>query len=194
MNHENSQSDLGIGIRFLIISILVLGFIYPSLITMIGSEIFPHLSEGSLIRDGKGEVRGSYLLAQQRNSGIYFISRPSAGDYSALPSLASQLAPSSLDLHSKAEERKLVLVSKNIDWKQCQELLFASGSGLDPHITTDCAIAQVDYIAGNRNLQKKDLDLVINQVREGSVIGIFGRDRVNVMLLNLYLDGLLSLK
>ncbi|TGN13412.1 potassium-transporting ATPase subunit C [Leptospira ilyithenensis] len=190
MSRNNAQNDLGIAIRFFIISTLVLGFVYPLSITVIGLEIFPELSKGSLIKDEKGEVKGSYLLAQKWETGIYFIPRPSAGDYSALPSLASQLAPSSLDLRRKVEERKLFLESKGIDWNRCQELLYESGSGVDPHITTDCARAQIVYIAKNRSLLAVDLELAIDRMKEKSIFGIMGRERVNVTSLNLFLGSL----
>lgn len=110
MSRINTQNDLGIAIRFIIISILILGFVYPLSVTLIGSKIFPDLSNGSLIKNKEGEIKGSYLLAQKHQTGIYFISRPSAGDYSTLPSLASQLAPSSLDLHKKWRRENRILV------------------------------------------------------------------------------------
>ncbi len=190
MSRINTQNDLGIAIRFIIISILILGFVYPLSVALIGSKIFPELSKGSLIKNEKGEIKGSSLLAQKWDTGIYFIPRPSAGNYSTLPSIASQLAPSSFDLHRKVDERKLFLESKGIDWNRCQELLYESGSGLDPHITVDCARAQIVYIAKNRNLPGPDLELVIDRMKESSIFGILGRERINVMLLNLFLDNL----
>lgn len=88
------------------------------------------------------------------------------------------------------EERKSDLGLKGIDWNRCQELLYESGSGLDPHITLDCAKAQVAYIAKNRNIPTDNLDLAIDRMKESPIFGILGRERINVMLLNLRLESL----
>ena len=133
------------------------GGLYPFLITAIAHFAMPRQSQGSLIvRNNK--VIGSVLIGQSFQSEKYFWSRPSAVDYNPLPSGGSNLAPTSAELQAQVEKRRDYIASKNYSVQDIpSELLFASGSGLDPHITLKTALYQVERVAKARNIQKEKL-------------------------------------
>jgi K+-transporting ATPase ATPase C chain len=160
-------------------------------ITALGQIAFPNKANGSLVRKD-GRIVGSSLLAQKFASEKYFWPRPSAVDYNPLPSGGSNQGMISALLDSTVKERRKFLIeadprSANVP----PDLLFASGSGLDPHVSPEAALYQVDRIARARQLdneQRKSLtNLVQNQI-EQPMFGILGQPRVNVLELNLALD------
>ncbi|TGN19382.1 potassium-transporting ATPase subunit C [Leptospira idonii] len=187
---EKDGELLSVGIRFLFISLILLGGIYPLCVTFIGDRFFKDLSHGSLILSRDGKTKGSYLMAQKFDSEKYFLIRPSVMEFQSVPSSASQLAPSSLALRQSISERKIILNRRNIDSETCKELLYTSGSGLDPHITTQCARAQIDFIAKHRGVPPEKISKLIQDHEEKSWFGILGRNRVNIVKLNFLLDGL----
>lgn len=161
---------------------LLLGLAYPGVVTLIAQELFPYQAGGSLIRVG-GRVIGSSLLAQKTTSEKYFWPRPSASDYGAVPSGASNLGPTSKALKAAIEERK----AKGLP----TDLLYSSGSGLDPDITLDAALGQVPRIVQSRHLsetQGQQLTELVHQSLEPRDFHLFGEPRVNVLLLNLKVD------
>jgi len=169
----------------------ITGIIYPLVITALGQIAFPNKANGSLVRKD-GRIVGSSLLAQKFASEKYFWPRPSAVDYNPLPSGGSNQGMISALLDSTVKERRKFLIeadprSANVP----PDLLFASGSGLDPHVSPEAALYQVDRIARARQLdneQRKSLtNLVQNQI-EQPMFGILGQPRVNVLELNLALD------
>lgn len=172
-----------ITIRFLFISILFLGFLYPFAITGIGSLLFPKQAKGSLI-ESNGQMIGTELFARKETSQSLFRYRPSAVSYSTFPSGASNLSPSSLDLKALAEERKNELTEIGIDPIQCQELLYTSGSGLDPHITIECALEQTKYLSKVTGVNLDSIKSLVWQHVESPMFGFIGRGRVNVTNLN----------
>jgi potassium-transporting ATPase KdpC subunit len=175
---------------------VVLGGLYPLLVTGIGALAFPRLAGGSLVmRDGR--TVGSRLIGQEFTDARYFHPRPSAGAYGARPSGASNLGPTSRALKQAYDQRRA-------DWQQANpaadgasggfppmEMLFASGSGLDPDISPLAAEQQVPRVAAARRLSAAQADALLAMVRGrevGPQVGFLGEPRVNVLELNLDLD------
>jgi len=161
---------------------VVLGIAYPLAVTLIAQSLFSEKANGSLIvRDSK--VIGSELIAQKIESPRYFWPRPSASDYAAVPSGASNQGPTSKALFDVVAERRAKGATG--------EMLFASASGLDPHISLDAAIGQVPRIVQARSLGDKEameLRRMVNAAVERRDFGFLGEERINVMKLNLSLD------
>jgi len=177
---------------FLFFTVLT-GIIYPLAVTGIAQLAFPSKSNGSLIVRNEKAV-GSELLGQQFDSTIYFSPRPSAIAYNTLPSGGSNLGLTSVKLTKVVEERKKQFLGFNqlaSNTNIPSEMLFASASGLDPHISPEAALLQVNRIAGARLLtstQKQKLLQLIEQHTEKPQFYCLGETRVNVLLLNLSLD------
>lgn len=172
---------------------VLLGVVYPLFITGIAQVCFPDKADGSLIeKDGK--VLGSALVGQQFSSDAYFSSRPSATGYNSLPSGASNLGLTSQKLYNQVKERKEAFAARN-ELSPCKkipsEMLFASASGLDPHISPESATLQINRIAKARKFsdqQKWKLQSVVEEMAEQPQFNLFGEPRINVLLLNLRLD------
>jgi K+-transporting ATPase ATPase C chain len=185
------MKTIGQAIKLFIILTVVTGIIYPLLITILGQTIFPNQANGSLIKiDGK--IVGSNLLGQKFTSDKYFWPRPSAIDYNPLPSGGSNLGPTSQALKDSVTARKETLERINPgSGKVPIDLLFASGSGLDPDISPGAARFQIDRVAHARGLdndgKNKVFKLVEKHVKQPD-FGIFGEPRINVLELNLALD------
>ena len=173
---------------FLFLSV-VTGLIYPAFSTIIGLWVFPSESQGSLVLNPSGEALGSRLIAQKFTDPRYFWSRPSAADYATVASGASNLGPMSANLKKIIEERKATLQNTHSEAPtQPADLLMASGSGLDPHISVEAALFQTSRVASSRNLRASNLLALVEKHTEGRQWGIFGEPRVNVLELNLALD------
>ncbi len=170
---------------------IITGIIYPLLITALGQALYPGKANGSLVEiDGK--IVGSALLGQKFTENRYFWSRPSAVDYNALPSDGSNLGPTSAALRDSVITRIKVLEKANPGSGRVPiDLLFASGSGLDPDISPEAARFQIDRVAAARGLDNDGKRKLINLV-EANVktpdFNVFGEPRVNVLRLNLALD------
>lgn len=176
-------------IRFKIFMTLLLGIIYPFAVTGITQVVFPRQASGDFISRG-GQVIGSTKIGQTFEKPQYFWSRPSAISYNPLPSGGSNLGQDSQALKEAVEARIKNLKAAHPDQsgEPPQILIFASGSGLDPHITPDAAEYQVQRVAKNRNL---GIDVIRKFVQEATTerqLGIFGEPTVNVLTLNLLLD------
>lgn len=172
---------------------LLTGVIYPLFITLIGQVAFPNQSNGSLIfKDGK--VIGSELIGQNFADSIYFQPRPSAINYNLVPSGASNLGLSSTLLKEQVNDRKLKFRKNNFlndSVRIPSEMLFASGSGVDPHISIEAAKLQINRIIKSRNLNTDKSKLLYNLVdslSEYPQFGVLGNQVVNVLSLNLKLD------
>jgi potassium-transporting ATPase KdpC subunit len=177
---------------FLFLTILT-GIIYPLLITGIALIAFPDKANGSLVFiDNK--AAGSELIGQSFDSTIYFSSRPSAASYNPLPSGGSNFGLSNSKMIKQVSERKSKFLNFNsLDSLTVvpSEMLFASASGLDPHISKEAALLQVNRVAGARNLnsvQKDNLVQTVLKFTEKPQFKIFGEERINVLLLNIELD------
>jgi K+-transporting ATPase ATPase C chain len=180
-------------LKALSILTLLTGIIYPLIITGISSIFFSHQAKGSLILSDN-KVIGSELICQKFDSGAFFWPRPSAIDYNPLPSGGSNLAPTSSALKNLVEERKNRFIQENLletDAPVPAEMVYASASGLDPHISPDAARLQVERVCKARHFstsEKEKLLHVISQLTEKPQFLIFGEERVNILLLNLELE------
>ena len=177
---------------FLLFTILT-GLIYPLFITGLAQIIFPEKANGSLIKK-EGKMIGSELIGQQFNSDIYITSRPSAIKYNPLPSGASNYSLTNAKLKDLVYNRKRQFLTVNhLDSLTLvpSEMLFASASGLDAHISPRAAYLQAERIANARNLnpdQRQNLDQLIKNQTETPQLLCLGKERINVLLLNLKLD------
>lgn len=178
----------------LVVMTIVSGIFYPSIVTGIGQLIWADKSNGSLIKKGD-EIVGSTLIAQQFRKPEYFWPRPSASNYSAMPSGASNLGPTSAALATSIADRRIDIATAN-DVAPADipmDLLTASGSGLDPHISVEAAHIQVKRIVKARGLDENSKDAVeklIDDQVERRQFWILGERRINVLKLNLALDRL----
>jgi potassium-transporting ATPase KdpC subunit len=178
-------------LKLFIILTVITGIIYPLLITVLGQSIFPNRANGSLISiDSK--IVGSNLLGQKFREEKYFWPRPSAVDYNPLPSGGSNLGMTSALLRDSVMARKEFWERTNPGSGVVpKDLLFASGSGLDPDISPDAARFQSNRVAHVRGLdnegKKKLIELVEKHIKQPD-FGIFGEPRINVLSLNLSLD------
>jgi potassium-transporting ATPase KdpC subunit len=179
-------------IRMLVVLTILTGVIYPLVITLAGGIIFPAQANGSLITKD-GAVVGSSLIGQANDDPAYFWNRPSAINYSPLPSSGSNLGPTSAALQTAVEEHAAAVRAANNlpdDAIIPQDLLFASGSGLDPHISPEAARLQITRVAEARGLDVAQVTELVEGAIEQPQLGILGQPRVNVLLLNLALDQL----
>ncbi|MGE3609561.1 MAG: K(+)-transporting ATPase subunit C [Bacteriovoracaceae bacterium] len=168
-------------LRSLIFFILVLGGIYPLTITLLGSVLSPIRSHGSLLlKDQK--VIGSELIGQKFTQEKYFWGRPSNADYVPLNSSATQRSGTDKKLYEAYKERSDKMPGAPAD------LLWASGSGLDPHISLKAAKYQIPRIAQVRNMSRDVLEKLILKAAEDRFLGFMGQSRINVLELNLLLD------
>ncbi len=172
---------------------LITGIVYPLLMTGIARLAFPNASTGSMVRHD-GSVIGSALIGQGWTSERYFWSRPSAaGDgYNAAASSGSNLGATSQKLldRIKAETERLRAATGAESLPA--DAVTASGSGLDPHISPQYALMQVGRIAKARELPEDRVRALVEEHTQRPLIGFLGQPRVNVLLLNLALDGVSS--
>lgn len=170
---------------FLWLTILT-GVAYPLLITILAQVAVHHKANGSFVLH-QDKVVGSSLIAQKFESNTYFWPRPSAIDYNALASGGSNLGPTSAVLQKAVAERQAA-ISKNNAGAIPSELVYASGSGLDPDISPDAAYFQVDRVAKARGLDPQTVKNLVDSHTQKRRLGLFGAPCVNVLLLNLALD------
>lgn len=176
-------------IRFKLFMTLLLGLIYPLMMTGVAQSLFPRQASGDFVSRG-GQVIGSRLIAQKFEKPEYFWPRPSAVDYNPLPSGGSNLGQASADLKKIFDERwaKLKQAHPEQAGEPPQDLLFASASGLDPHISPAAAQYQLQRVAYARGLSIEIVQSLIEQASEPRQWGILGEPTVNVLALNLALD------
>ena len=189
---------IGVAVRLLVVMTLLLGGIYPALVWVGGRLLFQDQAAGSLVKNEKNEVIGSSLIGQKFNSEIYFWGRPSASDYSGATSGGTNLGPTSQSLLKEVEEREKYLREKHPAEEAGRipdELLFASGSGLDPHIAPDTARFQLKRVIQARKFSKKqayDLTEAIEKLTEQPQWEVLGEARINLLRLNQELDRIAS--
>lgn len=176
-------------LKFTIFFTILLGFMYPLLMTGISQVLYPVQANGNFVSRG-GQLVGSILIGQNFSKPEYFWPRPSAVGYNPLPSGGSNQGQASQALKITVDERraKLKLAHSDQTGEPPQDLLFASSSGLDPHITPEAAAYQMQRVAKARKLDSQDVQKLIAQNTAGRQFGIFGEITVNVLMLNLALD------
>lgn len=183
--------EFGKALRMFLWMTIVAGLAYPILITGTAQLLFQSKANGGLIVH-EGKVVGATLIGQKFTSKRYFWGRPSATDYSPLPSGGSHLAPTSNALKEAVAERRTAIVkSHGIDdnAKIPIELLFASASGIDPHISPETALFQVDRVLKARDLTDKNIhEKVNNLISTFTEDPLLGPPCVNVLKLNIALD------
>ncbi len=206
--------EISRAVRSTLVLWVLVAVLYPLAMLVIGQIVFPFQANGSLLpKNAQGQVAGSALIGQPFSSDRYFNSRPSTSSYStANPkddkagvlktgvSGASNLAPSNpalLDrIKGKADPDPTKAIAgeipklKTAGIKPTADLVYTSGSSLDPHITLEAAQAQVQRLARARGVNPNQLEMLISQNTDGRFLGIFGEPGVNVLKLNLALDGL----
>lgn len=165
---------------------LLLGVAFPLVITGIGQGLFPHQANGSLIRDG-GRVIGSELVGQGFADPRYFNTRPSAAGsgYDASASSGSNLGPNAQALVDRV---RADLTKNGGSGPVPADLVTASGSGLDPHLSPAAALAQVGRVAAARGLPAAQVEALVRKATQMPLAGILGEPRVHVLNLNRQLD------
>ena len=196
-------------VRLLAVATLALGLLYPLAMTGVAQALFPEQADGSLV-ERDGEVVGSRLLGQEFTSPRYFHSRPSAagalasgalvdggpadpGDLGAAVSGASNQGPTNPDLIAAVEERAVAYREDNglaDDTEVPIDAVTASASGVDPHISVANAELQAPRVARERGLPLERVVRLVADHTDGRSLGFLGEAGVNVLELNLALDGL----
>lgn len=171
---------------------LVTGVAYPLVVTGVGQLLFPHAANGSIIEQS-GRAVGSELLGQSFNGPQYFWSRPSATSpqpYNGSASSGSNQGPLNPALETAVRDRIAALRAADPDNRAPVpvDLVTASGSGLDPHISPAAAAYQVNRVAQARGMSAADVSNAVQQATADRALGILGEPHVNVVKLNLLLD------
>lgn len=172
-------------VRLVFLLSILTGLLYPAAVTAVANLCFKDKARGSIItKDGKAV--GSVFVGQQFTRDGYFWGRPSAGDYGAMSSAASNLTPAGEKVRKamRANAGKYA----NPSGKVADEMLFTSGSGVDPHISPLAARQQVRRVARARGKTPEEIGQLVEKYTEKRDLGFLGQPRVNVLKLNLALD------
>ncbi len=185
------KQELSIALRMTLVTLLLTGLGYPLLMTGLAQTLFPDQANGSLLRRD-GHVVGSALLAQGFANPAYFQPRPSAAGagYDAAASSGSNLGPTSRKLRERvaADVARLTVENPQAPGPLPVDLVTASGSGLDPHVSPQAARWQVPRVAAARGASEAALEALVAAGIEPRTLGFLGEPRVNVLRLNLALD------
>lgn len=183
------KKNLITSILMTVATTLLLGILYPLLVTGLAQLIFPRQANGQLIA-ADGQNVGSRIIGQGSSSPGYFHSRPSfAGDgYDAMNSNGSQLGPTNRKLVERVKKDVAAAQAENPNSPVPIDLVTGSASGLDPDITPAAAAFQVRRVASARNLTEEQVRMLVAQHTQGRQLGFLGEPRVNVLELNLELD------
>lgn len=167
------------------------GIVYPLAVTGLAAALFPSEAGGSLLRSADGTVLGSSLIGQPFDDPKYFRGRPSATapfPYNAASSSGSNLGPTNPALRDAVAARVAALAALGGAGPVPVDLVTASGSGLDPHISVAAAEYQVERVARARGLATASVRALVAQATEPRTFGVLGEPRVNVLALNRALD------
>ena len=183
------KKNLMIAIWMTIFTTLLLGVVYPFVVTALAQVLFPNQANGELIMVN-GKIVGSRLIGQPFSSPGYFRSRPSAAGtgYDAQNSGGSNLGPTNKSLIDRVNGDVQKLQAENPNVPVPVDLVTTSGSGLDPHISPDAAAFQAPRIARERAMSADDVRALIAKHTQGRQLGFLGEPRVNVLEMNLDLD------
>jgi len=183
------------GSLFLLMATLLTGIIYPVVVTVFANLFFREKATGSLVTSNGSKI-GSVLIGQKFDSLKYFWSRPSSVEYNPMPSGGSNLGPLNPKLREEITRRSESFILGNQLLREHNipaEMIFASGSGLDPHISPEAALIQLKRVAKARGfdqVMENNLAEIIQDLTEGRQYFIFGEPRINVFKLNLMTDSL----
>lgn len=199
--------DTSRAIRMTLVLWVLTAIIYPLVMILVGQVFFSYQANGSIVQNLEGQPVGSALIGQAFTSERYFQSRPSTTNYSSFTaqerapnnvgqttgvSGASNLAPSNPDLLKRVQATVAQLQEADIE--PTADLVYTSGSSLDPHITPESAQAQIERVATARGLSTDEITPLIMKHTQGRALGIFGEPGVNVLNLNRELDVLQAAK
>jgi K+-transporting ATPase ATPase C chain len=173
-------------ISMIVLFTALTGLAYPFAMTGIAQALFPAAANGSLI-EREGTVIGSVVIAQPFVGETYLHPRPSASNWNAAGTGASNLGPTSVALIAAVAERRAAWEALNGSDAPI-DAVTASGSGLDPHISPEAALAQSDRIAAARGADPAAVRTLIEESIEEPLLGLYGERRVNVLLTNIALD------
>lgn len=175
-----------------VVLMVITGLLYPGLVTGIAQLLFPRQANGSLITVN-GQVVGSELIGQQFARAEYFHARPSGAGYNGAASSGTNKGPTDVKLADTLIAQAVdseVRLDGAVEGRVPSDLVTASGSGLDPHISPASSILQVARVARARGLDTTVVRALVERHVEGRQLGFLGDRRVNVLLLNLALDSL----
>jgi K+-transporting ATPase ATPase C chain len=184
------KKNLLISIWFTLATTVLLGIIYPLVVTGLAQMLFPKQANGELISQG-GKLVGSHLIGQPFTAPGYFYSRPSAAGaagYDPTASGGSNLGPTNKALIDRVDASVKALQPTNPNAPIPADLVTTSGSGLDPHISPAAAEFQIPRVAHERGMGEQDVRALVQKHMEGRQFGFLGESRVNVLDLNLDLD------
>src|SRR5215510_12782203 len=185
------MKNLVTAVLMTIVTTILLGLIYPLIVTGLAQVIFPDQANGQLIKGADGTLIGSRLLGQPFSSPGYFRGRPSAAGtvgYDASASSGSNLGPTNQKLLDRVKADVDKLQAENPGKPVPVDLVTTSGSGLDPHISPAAAEFQVPRVARERSMSEVELRNIVAAHTEGRQFGFLGEPRVNVLELNIDLD------
>lgn len=183
------KKNLLIALWFTLVTTVIFGVLYPLAITGLAQVFFPYRANGQLI-ERNGKIVGSKIIGQSFTGPGYFHSRPSAAGtgYDATASTGSNLGPTNNTLLDRVKADVQKAQAENPSAPVPIDLVTASGSGLDPHISPAAAEFQIPRVARERKISEAELRALVQKLTEGRQFGILGEPRVNVLELNLELD------
>jgi K+-transporting ATPase ATPase C chain len=181
------KKNLVTAVLMTVATTILLGIIYPLMVTGLAQVLFHDKANGQLI-EANGKIVGSRIIGQGFSGPGYFHSRPSAVNYDAANSNGSQLGPTNKKLIDRVQGDVTTLDAENPDVPVPVDLVTTSASGLDPDITPAAAQFQVHRVAEARKVLEADIRRLVEEHTEGRTWGLLGEPRVNVLELNLALD------
>lgn len=187
------MKDIRPAILLFIMFTIICGGIYPAVVTGVAYALFPKQAAGSFITDKSGKEIGSKLIGQPFADAKYFWPRPSASTdfgYNSMASGGSNSGPTNPDYLKTVGDRVKALRDSGVTGKIPADLVQASASGLDPHVTPESALLQVPRVAKARGVSEEMMIKAVEQATEGRQLGFLGAPRVNVLELNVKLDAL----
>jgi len=187
------MKDIKPAILLFIIFTIICGGIYPAIVTGVAHALFPNQAKGSFITDKSGKEIGSTLIGQPFSDPKYFWPRPSATSdfgFNAMASGGSNAGPTNPAYLQTVGDRVKALRDTGVTGKVPADLVQASASGLDPHVTPESALLQIPRVAKARGVSEDVLVKAVAEATEDRQLGFLGAPRVNVLVLNLKLDRL----
>jgi potassium-transporting ATPase KdpC subunit len=184
------KKNLLISLWFTVVTTVMFGILYPLGITGLAQVLFPHRANGQLL-EKNGKIVGSRIIGQTFTEPGYFHSRPSSAGtgYDATSSSGSNLGPTNKTLIDRVKADVQKAQSENPSTPVPVDLVTASGSGLDPEISPAAAEFQIPRVARERNIREAEVRALVQKFTKDRQFGVLGEPRVNVLELNLELDG-----